>query len=358
LLLLAICPDSERPRCCRSESGQIGIAIIDGNRKKNITFAANLLRMNVQQLEYIIAVDNFRHFAKAAEVCHVTQPTLSMMIQKMEEELDVKLFDRSKHPIEPTSIGKQIIEQARISLRHFKQIKEIVENEQNVVSGSFKLGIIPTIASYLVPVLLNKHNTGYSEIDLTLKESTTNDLIGELINGTLDGGILAGPLNHSGMVEYPIYYEKFYAYVSPLNAYNEKEIDLNKVDINTVWLLENEHCLRGQIERLCKLKKSSESDSLLHTIKYESGSIDTLINVVDYNPGITIIPEMHAMGLSEEKQENLREFKDLTAVREVSLVVSKDYVRKTMLNIILEIIKSSVPKSMQNSALKAYVVDI
>jgi LysR family hydrogen peroxide-inducible transcriptional activator len=315
--------------------------------------------MNIQQLEYVIAVDNFRHFAKAAEICHVTQPTLSMMIQKLEEELDVRIFDRSKHPVEPTSIGKQIIEQARISLRHFKQIRELIENEQNMTTGSLKLGIIPTIASYLVPILLHKHSTGYRDIDLTLKESATNELISELLNGTLDGGILAGPLNHPGLCEYPVYYEKFYAYVSPLNnTFNEKEIDLNKVDISMVWLLENEHCLRGQIERLCKLKKNSESGNPAHTVKYESGSIDTLINVVDYNPGITIIPEMHAMGLNEEKQENLRAFKNLTAVREVSLVVSKEYVRKTMLNLILEIIKSSAPKSMQNPELKAYVIDL
>ncbi|MDR2026295.1 MAG: hydrogen peroxide-inducible genes activator [Prevotellaceae bacterium] len=315
--------------------------------------------MNVQQLEYVIAVDNFRHFARAAEVCHVTQPTLSMMIQKLEEELDVKIFDRSKHPVEPTAIGKQIIEQARISLRHFKLIKEVVENEQQIVTGSFRLGIIPTIASYLVPVILHKHNTGYKDIDLTLKESTTNELISELMNGTLDGGILAGPLNHPGLIEYPVYYEKFYAYVSPLdNIYSEKEIDLNKVDISMVWLLENEHCLRGQIERLCKLKRNSESGKPVHTVRYESGSIDTLINVVDYNPGITIIPEMHAMGLNEEKQENLRAFKDLTAVREVSLIVSREYVRKTMLNIILEIIRNSVPKSMQNPELKAHVIDL
>ncbi|MDR1130655.1 MAG: hydrogen peroxide-inducible genes activator [Prevotellaceae bacterium] len=313
--------------------------------------------MNVQQLEYVIAVDNFRHFARAAEFCHVTQPTLSMMIQKMEEELDVKIFDRSKHPVEPTAIGVQIIEQAHISLKHFRQIREVVENEQNIVNGSFRLGIIPTIASYLVPAILHKHDAGYSEIDLTLKECTTNNLIRELINGALDGGILAGPLNHPGLFEYPIYYEKFYAYVSPLeDVYKDREIDLDKVDINKVWLLESEHCLRGQIERLCKLKKNTAQENM-HAIRYESGSIDTLVNVVDYNNGITIIPEMHAMGLSEEKQENLRPFKNFTAVREVSLVVSKEYVRKTMLNIITEIIKDSVPKSMQDTKLKEYVID-
>ncbi|MDR3338812.1 MAG: hydrogen peroxide-inducible genes activator [Candidatus Symbiothrix sp.] len=314
--------------------------------------------MNIQQLEYVIAVDNFRHFARAAEVCFVTQPTLSMMIQKLEEELDVKIFDRTKHPVEPTAIGKQIIEQAHISLKHFKQIKEIVENEQNIVKGSFKLGIIPTIASYLVPILLQKHHADNNEIELTLKETTTHNMINDILKGTLNGGILAGPLHYPGLSEYPLYYEKFYAYVSPQDeSYREKEIDLDKIDITDVWLLENEHCLRGQIERLCQLKKKSTTADTSF-VRYESGSIDTLINVVDYNPGITIIPEMHAMGLSEEKQENLRPFKNRSAVREVSLVVSNEYVRKTMLNKILDIIKDSVPKSMQNPELKAYVVDL
>jgi LysR family hydrogen peroxide-inducible transcriptional activator len=314
--------------------------------------------MNVQQLEYIIAVDNFRHFAKAADTCHVTQPTLSMMIQKLEEDLGVKIFDRSKHPVEPTHIGIKIIEQARISLKHFRQIKEVVDNEQNLIKGSFKLGIIPTIASYLVPIILHKHDAAYNEIDLILKESTTGNIINDLINGTLDGAVLAGPLYNPGLAEHPVYYEKFYAYVSPLdNRYKDKEIDLDKTDISTLWLLENEHCLRGQIERLCKMKKKTAVKTV-HSIRYESGSLDTLINVVDYNPGITIIPEMHAMGLSEERQENLRAFKNLTAVREVSLVVSKEYVRKSMLNIIQDIIKSSVPKSMQDPTLKAYVVDL
>jgi LysR family hydrogen peroxide-inducible transcriptional activator len=313
--------------------------------------------MTVQQLEYVIAVDNFRHFAKAAEVCFVTQPTLSMMIQKFEDELEGKIFDRTKHPVEPTALGKQVIKQARISLNHFKQIKEVVENEQNMVKGSFRLGIIPTVATYLVPALLRQHLAADNEIELSLKEATTSNLVANILNGTMDGGILAGPLNHPDLVEYPVYYEKFYAYVSPQDpAYKDREIDLDTIDIEKVWLLENEHCLRGQIERLCQLKRKSPASST--GIHYESGSIETLINVVDYNPGITIIPEMHAMGLSEDRQENLRAFKNSTAVREVSLIVSKEYVRKTMLNIILDIVRASVPKSMQNPELKQYVVDL
>jgi LysR family hydrogen peroxide-inducible transcriptional activator len=232
----------------------------------------------------------------------------------------------------------------------------VVANEQQVVKGSFKLGIIPTIATFLVPVLLNKQQNSENKIELTLKESTTGNLVKELLIGTLDGGILAGPLNHPDLNEYPMYYEKFYAYVSPQDeSYHQKEIDLDEINIKNVWLLENEHCLRGQIERLCRMKKDTYNHP---SIKYESGNIETLIHVVDYNSGITIIPEMHAMGLSEEKQEHLRAFKNRTAVREVSLVVSKEYVRKTMLNEIMQLIRNSVPKSMQKPELKAYVVDL
>jgi LysR family hydrogen peroxide-inducible transcriptional activator len=268
----------------------------------------------------------------------------------------VKIFDRTKHPLEPTAIGREIIQQAHISLKHLKQIREIVENEQNIVKGEFRLGIIPTLASYLVPLLLSQHQTHYNEIELILKEETTGNLIKQLLNGTLDGGILAGPLNHPELFEYPVYYEKFYAYVSPLDElYGEKEIDLEQIDINRIWLLDNEHCLRGQVERLCRMKKEIIGSS---SVKFTSGSIDTLIRVVDYNPGITIVPEMYAMGLTEEQQDHLRTFKNTTAVREVSLVVSKEYVRRTMLNNILEIIRASVPKAMQDPQLKEFVVDL
>ncbi len=312
--------------------------------------------MNIQQLEYIVAVDHQRHFANAAEVCHVSQPTLSMMIQKLEEELGVQLFDRSKHPVEPTFIGKQVIEQARVSLRHFRQIKEIVENEKQTTKGTFKLGVIPTIAPYLVPELLNRRQVCCNSIELILKEQTTDRIIGEILAGTLDGGLLAGPLHHPKITEHPVYYEKFYAYVSKEDIYKEREIDLDQVDISHVWLLENVHCLRGQIERLCRMKKQMPQDK--PTVRYEAGSIDTLINIVDYNDGMTVIPEMAAMGLNEERQENLRMFKNLTAVREVSLVVSSEYVRKTMLGVILDIIRQSVPKPMLNPVLKEHVVEL
>ena len=312
--------------------------------------------MNIQQLEYIVAVDNYRHFEKAADACFVTQPTLSAMIKKLEDELELKIFDRSTQPIRPTAAGSVIIEQARVALRNLRQIKEVAENERNVIQGEFKLGIIPTIAPYIVPELLQKQTAEGEELSLIINESTTDDTIIKLLNGSIDGGLMAGPLNHPQLVEYPIYFEKFYAYVSPHDAnYQEREIDLQKIDFNTMWLLENVHCFRGQIEHLCQIKRKKTNSA---PVKYEAGSVETLINVVEQNAGITIIPEMSAMSLSEEKQDNLRTFKNLDAYREVSLFVSKEYIRKAMLNRVLEMIKAVVPTSMQNDERKKYVVEV
>lgn len=314
--------------------------------------------MTIQQLEYIIAVDNYRHFAKAAEACYVTQPTLSMMIQKLEDELDVKIFDRSAHPVEPTDTGKKVLEQARVSLRYFYQIKEVVDNEKNILTGDFKLGIIPTIATYIVPELLRCMSETTSGINLVLQETPTAVIVENLLNGKLDGGLAATPLNHPMLVEIPVYYEKFYAYVSPIEGLFEgEEVDLSEVDIHAVWLLENIHCLRGQIVKLCQMKREQDKEKTTK-IKYESGSIDTLINIVDYNGGLTVIPEMTAMGLPEEKQGNLRKLKGDIAVREVSLIVSQDFVRQKMANSIVDMIKNSVPKSMQDTNLKQYIVDV
>lgn len=335
----------------------MGFAVINQTDNFYLCIDKIYCSMNIQQLEYLVSVDNHRHFGKAAEACGVTQPTLSTMVQKLEDELDVKIFDRSCHPVQPTSIGRQIIEQSRVSLKHFRQINEIVESEQNVAKGNFTLGVIPTIAPFLVPELLSRKAGLGKDVELTLRENTTGNLIKEIVNRNIDGGLMAGPIHNDLLIEYPIYYEKFYAYVSKNEeSYACQELDLNEIDISRIWLLENVHCLRGQIENLCQMKK--KASALQGAVKYDAGSIDTLINIVDYNDGITVIPEMSAMGLNEERQENLRTFKNMTAVREVCLVVSKEYVRKRMLHLIIDLIRESVPKMMQNPDLKKYVIGI
>ena len=312
--------------------------------------------MTIQQLEYIIAVDNYRHFAKAAEACFVTQPTLSMMIQKLEDELGVKIFDRRSNPVEPTDVGKLVLEQARTSVCHFNQVKEVVNNEMNILTGDFKLGIIPTVATYIVPELLRTVGAAGTGINLIMQETPTPLIIEYILNGKLDGGLAATPLSNPMLMEIPIYYEKFYAYTSPLDSYAEdKEIDMASIDVCNLWLLENIHCLRGQALNLCQRRQEGIG---CRTAKYESGSLDTLISIVDCNGGLTIIPEMAAMGLSEEKQSNLRNIKGNTSVREISLIVSKDFVRRNVANAIVDMIKKSVPKSMQDSGLKEYTVGV
>ena len=312
--------------------------------------------MTIQQLEYIIAVDNYRHFAKAAEACFVTQPTLSMMIQKLEDELGVKIFDRRVNPVEPTDVGKLVLEQARTSVCHFNMVKEVVNNEMNILTGDFKLGIIPTIAAYIVPELLRTVGVAETGINLIMQEAPTTLIAENILNGKIDGGLAATPLNNPMLMEIPIYYEKFYAYTSPLDSYAEdEEIDMANIDICDLWLLEDIHCLRGQALNLCQRRQEG---SECRIAKYESGSLDTLISIVDYNGGLTIIPEMTAMSLSEEKQSNLRNIKGNTSVREVSLIVSKDFVRRNVANAIVDMIKKSVPKSMQDPELKKYTIGV
>ncbi|SBV96441.1 conserved hypothetical protein [uncultured Dysgonomonas sp.] len=313
--------------------------------------------MNIQQLEYIIAVDNHRHFAKAAEASFVTQPTLSMMIQKLEDELGVKIFDRSQLPVQPTVIGIQIINQARVIVSQVKQIKEIIQEEKGIVQGVFKLGIIPTIAPFLLPKLMKVHDENGYDIVLVIEETTTGQIIEKLLNGALDGAILATPLKNDKISEHPIYYERFYAYVSPreTSLYAKKELEEDDLNINRLWLLEEVHCFRGQILRICNMRKRKSSHSLF---SYEAGSISTLINIVDNNSGLTIIPEMAIEDLTEQQKKNVRPLKGISPVREISLVTRKEFLRERVLDIIISEIKQSVPQPLLSLELKKFVVDI
>ena len=313
--------------------------------------------MNIQQLEYIIAVDNHRHFSKAAEASFVTQPTLSMMIQKLEDELGTKIFDRSQLPVQPTEIGTKIINQARMAVAQINQIKEIIMEERNEVKGVFRLGVIPTVSPYLLPKIMNVHTKLNNDIQIIVKELTTNDILRSLANDTLDGAILATPLGDENISEVPIYYERFYAYVSPkeTSLFAKNEIDENDLSNRKLWMLDEVHCFRTQILHLCNLKKQSNNNSIF---TFEAGSIDTLIKIVDDNDGITVIPEMAIENLNERQKKNVRPIKGSTPVREISLVTKKDFIREKMINIIVEEIKEAVPHSYKDSALKKYVVPL
>lgn len=314
--------------------------------------------MNIQQLEYIIAVDTYRHFSKAAESSFVTQPTLSMMVQKLEDELGVKIFDRSQLPVQPTEIGERIIHQARIAVAQVNQIKEIIQEEKGIIKGVFRLGIIPTVSPYLLPRLMQVHHENKLDVRIVISELTTDQILKGLANDSLDGGILATPLKEPSIKEYPLYYERFYAYVSPIERALFAKTSLDESDLNasTLWLLDEVHCFRTQILHLCNLKKKRGTNNAVFS--YEAGSIDTLINIVDQNEGLTVIPEMAIANLSEKQKKNVRPFKNSTPVREISLITRQEFLRERLIGIIVDEVKSAVPLSLQDGAMKKYVIPL
>ena len=313
--------------------------------------------MNIQQLEYIVAVDNHRHFSKAAEASFVTQPTLSMMIQKLEDELGVKIFDRSQTPIEPTDVGRKVIDQARTSIAQINQIKEIVEEEKGVIKGVFRLAIIPTVSPYLLPKLMQTHREEASDIRLIISEMTTNQILSNLAKGTIDGGILATPLHDERMKERPLYYEKFLAYISPNERFLHAKTSLEESDLKgaKLWLLDEVHCFRTQIINLCNLKNKNLTNS---AFSYEAGSIETLINIVDNNNGITIIPEMALDHLTEKQKLNVRFFEKSSPVREISLITRRDFLRERFIEILEDEVKKSIPASLQDEKLQKELIEI
>ncbi|MDO5665104.1 MAG: hydrogen peroxide-inducible genes activator [Bacteroidia bacterium] len=313
--------------------------------------------MNIQQLEYIIAVDNHRHFSKAAEASFVTQPTLSMMIQKLEDELGVKIFDRTQLPVQPTEIGRRIIDQARVSVAQINQIKDIIQEEKGIIKGTFRLGIIPTVSPYLLPKLMDVHTRGNSDVRIVVRELTTDNILRGLANDSLDGAILATPLKDDSITERPLYYERFFAYISPKerSLYVKNELDESDLNNGKLWMLDEVHCFRTQILHLCNMRKRRNTQSVF---TFEAGSIDTLIKIVDDNDGQTVIPEMAIYNLTEEQKKNIRPFKNATPVREISLITRKEFIRERLINIIVEEIKNGVPASLKDDALKKYVIPL
>jgi len=300
--------------------------------------------MTLVQLEYVVAVDTYRSFVGAAEKCFVTQPTLSMQIQKLEEMLNVKLFDRSKQPVVPTEIGSQVIEQARVILQESHKIKEIINSQQQEIVGEIRIGIIPTVAPYLLPQVIAAMMEKYPDLNLKIWEYTTEDIIHHLKTGILDCGILATPLGDPAMTEMPLYYENFVTYISKNSRlFKKKTIDADDLDDENIWLLNEGHCMRSQVLNICR----STKDSRLQGLTYNTGSVETLIRMVDRNDGATLLPELALAELSVKQLAKVRSFKSPEPVREISLVTHKNFIKKRMLNALKEQILAVIPKQMK-----------
>ena len=299
--------------------------------------------MTLTQLEYIIALDTHRHFAQAADHCFVTQPTLSMQIQKLEEELGVKIFDRTKQPVIPTETGAGIIAQARITLQEAGMIKEIVDSRKHILSGELRIGIIPTLAPYLLPPLYKCMREKYPELHLVIKESITEELVHELRNNRLDCGLVVTPLKDPSIKEDVIFYEELFVYVSARNALKDKKYVLaSDIDPNQLWILEEGHCFRSQVLNLCELRKTND-----FRFRYETGNIETLRRMVDKSDGITILPELAVMEFNKAALKLVKKLKRPAPAREVSIVTHRDHLKSRLIKTLRDEILHIVPTPMQ-----------
>lgn len=328
------------------------------NKNDNFcNFINDIYLMNLQQLEYIIAIERYRHFAQAAEHCHVTQPTLSMMINKLENELGIRIFDRSHHPVIPTQDGIEIINQAKRVLAETNRIKQIVTDIKGEIRGVLKLGIIPTVAPFLLPLFVNDFLKRYPNLKLSISENTTEYIVEKLQNGELDVGILATPLYIESIRELPLYHEEFVVYSSNKSDFISKEKIIPKdIDLNKLWLLEEGHCMRSQVINLCELKKKEKSDT---NLQYEVGSIDTLKRLVDSNDGITILPELAVLDFHEKEKRHLHYFKPPVPVREISIVTYQHFVKERLINLLkVEIINAVRPYAENNKSFEIIEIDL
>lgn len=298
--------------------------------------------MTLQQLEYILAVNQFRHFAKAAEYCRVTQPTLSAMIQKLEEELDTRIFDRSQQPVCPTPVGIHIIEQAQNILVQANRIKNIIEEEKHSLTGTFKLGILPTVAPYLLPRFFPQLMKKYPDLDIRVVEMKTNDIKKALQTGEIDAGIVASLAGMEELQQTPLFYEQFFAYVSREDAlFNNEVIRTSDLNGEQLWLLNEGHCFRDQLVRFCQMKSARASQ-----LAYHLGSMETFMRMVESGKGVTFIPELAVLQLGDAQKELVRSFAIPCPTRQVVLLTNKNFIRHTLLEVLVKEIKLSVPKEM------------
>ncbi|RKD17009.1 transcriptional regulator [Pelobium manganitolerans] len=309
--------------------------------------------MTIVQLEYAVAVDTYRSFVLAAEKCFVTQPTLSMQIQKLEEHLGVKLFDRSKQPISPTEIGVELIEQARVVLQESAKMREIIEERKGEISGELRMGVIPTVAPYLIPKVIGGFIEKYPKIKLSISELTTENIIQKIKVGLLDCGILATPLEEDFLIERPVYYENFVGYLSKNSKiFKKKSLNAEDLDFDHLWLLNEGHCMRNQVLNICQHGKGDH-----HQLNYNTGSIETLIKMVDLNDGITILPELSLQDFGVKQMDRVRYFKSPEPSREISIVTHKNFIKKRMIDALEQEVLQSIPKRMKSTK-KKEVIDI
>lgn len=295
--------------------------------------------MTITQLYYVLAVAENQNFTKAAEKCFVTQPTLSMQIQKLEDELDIQIFDRSKKPIELTEVGKKIVNQARNIVNESYRIQDIVDQQKGFIGGEFKLGVIPTVMPTLLPMFLKTFIKKHPKVKLKIEELTTEEIIARIKDGHLDAAIAATPLEQENIKERVLYYEPFVSYIPQGHRlHTNKKIEVADLDINDMLLLEDGHCFRDGVINLCKAFKNQNDDQF----QLESGSIETLIKLSNEGLGMTLLPYLHTLDINEKEQPNLHYFTEPSPAREVSIIYHKSELKMQIIEALQDVISGII----------------
>ena len=302
--------------------------------------------MTLQQLRYIIAIDDYRHFGKAAESCGLTQSTLSLMVKKLEEELDVQIFDRDAHPVRPTEMGRKIIDRAKVVLYNVEQIAEMTRSEKDILTGPLRIALISTVAPVLVPGLFKHIGEQYPSISLQAEEMLSSTVKDKLRKAEVDMGILAGPVRDADLLEIPLYHERFFAYVSPKNpAYAQESIRRDALFEQPVWII------RDGLRQLDPAEWKT-GEKVTYERYFEGGRVGTLIQVVNDNGGLTIIPETHTSLIMFSQQNCLRPIVDPAPSRTISLVIRRDYIHEAKLNAVVEAIRRIIPGTMLENVIR------
>ncbi len=298
--------------------------------------------MTLQQLEYLVALDTHRRFAKAAEMCNVTQPTLSTMIQRLEEELGVTLFDRSHQPVIPTAIGKKIIAQAQHILSEARKVTDIIREEKDEISGKIVVGVLPTIAPFLVPRMIPSMGDQFKQVDIEFVELTTSRCLEALSNCSIDMAIIASETQTEGLEDRLLFYEEFLGYVSRNEKIFEQPLVRSSlVDPQRLWLLDEGHCFRDQLIRFCQLKDLNN-----RRVNYAQGSLQAFMHLVESGQGSTFIPALALSTLSPEQKKLIRPFAKPRPVREIRLAYRADFVRNSLKELISKLVRRVVPEEM------------
>ena len=304
--------------------------------------------MTLQQLKYIVAIDKFRNFAKAADACEISQPTLSAMLAKLEDELDVRIFERNNKNVKPTVVGEKLLAQAKKVVMEAGRIEEIAAEEKNSLTGKLTLSIGTTIAPYILPQFIKKYTEAYPEVELVIREMKTPNMLAAIQSSDVDAAIAIAGNSQQGLYEIPLYTEKFFVYLSE-NCWRKLPVfKPENLEHEQMWIMKDAQCLRESAFSFCKARSKGK-----HI--YEAGSVETLVRVVDINGGFTIIPELHIPFLADSQRQNIRSIDgDFLSQRRVSLYIREDYIRERMLNSITDVLLKILPLEMFEERIKKF----